>query len=76
MELCYLTFFFVPEVPEEVLLFISVNLATFLLLAWLAWRIRDSKSYVENRRGLVVLIVGLWGSLPVDARPTSGRGVG
>jgi hypothetical protein len=57
MELCYLTFFFVSEGPEEVLLFISVNLATFLLLAWLAWRIRDSKSDGRNRRGAVMLIV-------------------
>jgi hypothetical protein len=57
MELCYLTLYFVPEGPEEVLLFIGVNLATFLLLAWLVWSIQRSKSNAIPGRGLVLLIV-------------------
>jgi len=57
MELCYLTFFFVPEGPEEVLLFIGVNVATFLLLAWVAWLLRNGKSSTEGSRGILLLIV-------------------
>ncbi len=57
MELCYLTFFLVHEGPEEVLLFIGVNLATFLLLAWLVWNLRGSISSGETGRGMVMLIV-------------------
>jgi alpha-1,6-mannosyltransferase len=57
MELCYLTFFFFPEGSEEVLLFIGVNVATFLLFAWVAWLLRNEKSSTEGSRGSIVLIV-------------------
>ena len=57
MELCYLTFFFVHEGPGEVLLLIGVNLATFLLLAWLAWSIRRLKPFAETGLALPVIIV-------------------
>ncbi|HMK39569.1 MAG TPA: hypothetical protein VK569_09525, partial [Bacteroidota bacterium] len=40
MELCFLAFYVVSPGPEEVLLFIAVNAATFLLLAFLLWRMR------------------------------------
>jgi alpha-1,6-mannosyltransferase len=41
MEICFLAFYFVSPGPGEVLLFIGVNSATFLILSWLLWRMRS-----------------------------------
>jgi len=41
MELCFLSLYLVSPGPGEVLAFIAVNVATFLLLALLIWRLRD-----------------------------------
>jgi hypothetical protein len=56
MELCYLAFYCVPAGPGEVLLFIAVNVAAFLLLSFLLWRLR--KGPVPARKGPVILIAG------------------
>jgi hypothetical protein len=56
MELCYLAFYCVPTGQGEVLLFIAVNVMTFLLLSFLLWRLRKGRA--PARKGLVMLIAG------------------
>jgi alpha-1,6-mannosyltransferase len=56
MELCFLTFYCVSTGPGEVLLFIAVNVATFLLLSFLLWRLR--KGHASAGRRWVMLIAG------------------
>ena len=42
MELCYLSFYALKEGPEDVLVFIAVNVTTYLLLTFLVWPVRSS----------------------------------
>jgi len=61
MELCYLSFYFVAEGAGEVLLFIAVNVATFLLLSFIVWQIRRAQPSLgsENRIALIILCLGM-----------------
>ncbi len=56
MELCFLAFYCVSTGPGEVLLFIAVNVATFLLLSFLLWRLRKGRAPAGRR--WVMLIAG------------------
>jgi alpha-1,6-mannosyltransferase len=56
MELCYLAFYCVSPGPGEVLLFIAVNVATFLLFSFLLWRLRKGRAIAP--RSWVMLIAG------------------
>ncbi|MEO8167364.1 MAG: hypothetical protein ABI623_03895, partial [bacterium] len=44
LELLYLSFYFLPESADEVLLFIAVNAAAFLLYSFLLYWFRKNKS--------------------------------
>lgn len=61
MELCYLSFYCVAEGAGEVLLFIAVNVATFLLLSLIVWQMRRAKPPLrsENRIAQIILGMGL-----------------
>lgn len=56
MELCFLAFYCVSPGPGEVLLFIAVNVATFLLFSFLLWRLRKGRA--PARRRWVILVAG------------------
>ncbi len=58
MELCYLSFYFAPEGPGEVLLLIAVNVVAIGLLAYLlriAWK---GPSEPSHPRGGLALVIG------------------
>ena len=55
MELCYLAFYVIPPGPAEVLVFIAVNVVTFLLLSLLIWRMK--KGRMNPGSGWVVPVV-------------------
>ncbi len=58
MELCYLSFYFLGEGPQEVLLFIGVNGVAFLLLAYATYRIRSQPSSTNTASSQLLLIIG------------------
>jgi hypothetical protein len=74
MELCYLAFYAVPEGPGEVLLFIGVNLATFLLLAWLVWQLRGKTpiAVTSPKMILPILLFGVLFRLTLVPHPVVG----
>ncbi len=55
MELCFLSFYGVPPGPGEVLLFIAVNAATFIILSFLVRRMRAPGG--PSGRGLILPVV-------------------
>ena len=59
MELCYLAFYCVSPGPGEVLLFIAVNGATFLLLSFLLWRLRKGRAPAERSWVMLIACFGL-----------------
>jgi hypothetical protein len=59
MEVCYLSFYFVVQGAGEVLLFIAVNAATFLLLSLILWRMRRPQPLRESENRIVLVILGM-----------------
>jgi alpha-1,6-mannosyltransferase len=57
MELCYLSFYAAGEGPGEVLLFIAVNAATYLLLSFLLWRMRPNRGNQDLGRRITPLAI-------------------
>lgn len=56
MECCFASFYCAAPGPGEVLLFIAVNVATFLLLSFLLWRLRKGRAPAP--RGWAMLVAG------------------
>src|SRR5512144_286859 len=71
MELCYLSFYAIAEGPEEVLLFIAVHVAVFLLLSVLLWRARGSNE-PAGRWLSVILGFGILFRLTLVLHPVVG----
>jgi alpha-1,6-mannosyltransferase len=59
MEACYLSFYFAVQGADEVLLFIAVNVATFLLLSFIIWRMKRAELPPGNRIAVIILGMGL-----------------
>ncbi len=57
MELCYLTFYVVPDGPVEVILFIAVHAVAYTLLMFAVWKIRGAAPEAVDDRGAIFLIV-------------------
>ena len=57
MELCYLIFYVFPDGPGEVLVLIAVNVAAYLLLSYILWRMRRSPAHPEHARFAVLSIL-------------------
>ena len=56
-ELCYVSFYFCPEGPEEVRLFIAVNVAAYMLFAFIVWRMMDSPAGKPEGAAAVAVII-------------------
>jgi alpha-1,6-mannosyltransferase len=59
MEICFMTFYLPLTVPRQVLLFIAVNVVTFLLLSFIRWRLRARDEPAPPTLFLPVLAFGL-----------------
>ena len=57
METCYLAFYAVPDGPDEVLVLIAVNVAAYLLLSYIVWRMREKPVAGQDDRISLFLIV-------------------
>jgi alpha-1,6-mannosyltransferase len=59
MELCYLSFYGVPPGPAEVLVFIAVNVAAFLLLSFVIVRIKKNGASPPVAWAVPVILIGM-----------------
>jgi hypothetical protein len=59
MEVCYLSFYVVPEGPPAILLLIVVNVLTYLLLSLLVWRIRKTKPSGTGNTTMALVVLGM-----------------
>ena len=59
MELCFLSFYLMSPGPGEVLLFIAVNVVTFLLLSFLLWRLQKEHEPAGRRWIILIAAFGI-----------------
>ncbi|MCZ6774843.1 MAG: hypothetical protein O7D34_00120 [Ignavibacteria bacterium] len=58
MELCYLSFYFVGETPDEVLVFIVVSVIVYAMLAFIIYHHRSVDKAASSDNRLLALIIG------------------
>ncbi len=58
MELCYLSFYFVGETPDEVLVFIVVSVIVYAMLAFIIYHHRSVDNAASSDNRLLALIIG------------------
>jgi hypothetical protein len=58
MELCYLSFYFVGETPDEVLAFIVVSVIAYAMLAFIIYQHRSVDKGASSDNRILALIIG------------------